>query len=442
MVSLVNRAKMSTSTTGTGTITLGGAEGGYQSFADAGVTDGQEVRYTIEDGADWEIGTGTYTASGTTLSRTVLESSNSDSAINLSGSAVVFVTTAAEDIQQPPSEGPFVDGDKTKLDGIESGADVTDTANVTAAGALMDSEVTNLADVKTFDPADYATAAQGALADSAQQPPSEGPFVDGDKTKLDGIESGADVTDTANVTAAGALMDSEVDADIKTLSLPANTTISVFGATLVDDADAAAARTTLGVDSAGTDNSTDVTLAGTPDYITISGQEITRGLIDLTTDVTGDLPVAAGGTGASTAAAARTNLGLVIGTNVQGYDADILKADTADQLTAGFTSRLDDDGTQSSGTYTPNPDTSNYKTITNGGAFTLAPPALEISEAVTLSVMIVNNASAGAITTSGFTQVTGDSFTTTNGHDFFCRIEVCRRGGGVTFSMLDVVALQ
>jgi len=41
--------------------------------------------------------------------------------------------------------------------------------------------------------ADYATAAQGALADSAQQPPVEGPFVDGDKTKLDGIEAGAEV---------------------------------------------------------------------------------------------------------------------------------------------------------------------------------------------------------------------------------------------------------
>lgn len=109
--------------------------------------------------------------------------------------------------------------------------------------ALLDSEVTNLAAVKAFDPTDYATAAQGALADSAVQTEtdpvvgavsgivkangagtisaavedtdyqgvlSEGAFVDGDKTKLDGIEASADVTDTANVTAAGALMDSEV----------------------------------------------------------------------------------------------------------------------------------------------------------------------------------------------------------------------------------------
>ena len=170
MVTLVNRAKMNTSTTGTGTIALGTAEDGYQTFAAAGVADGQTVRYTIEDGSSWEIGSGTYTASGTTLSRTVLESSNAGSAISLSGFAIVFVTAAGTDIQQPPAEGAFVDGDKTKLDGIEAGADVTDTANVTAAGALMDSEVTNLADVKAFDPADYATAAQGNLADTATQP--------------------------------------------------------------------------------------------------------------------------------------------------------------------------------------------------------------------------------------------------------------------------------
>lgn len=61
------------------------------------------------------------------------------------------VTTALASYQLEPSEGAFVDGDKTKLDGIEAGADVTDTANVTAAGALMDSELTDLAGVKALD---------------------------------------------------------------------------------------------------------------------------------------------------------------------------------------------------------------------------------------------------------------------------------------------------
>lgn len=113
------------------------------------------------------------------------------------------------------------------------------------------------------------------------------------------VEDGADVTDATNVTAAGALMDSEVSSlsGIKTITVPDNTTISSFGASLVDDADAATARATLGVDAAGTDNSTDVTLAGTPDYITISGQVITRNPVDLAADVTGTLPVGNGGTG-------------------------------------------------------------------------------------------------------------------------------------------------
>ena len=110
---------------------------------------------------------------------------------------------------------------------VEDGADVTDTANVTAAGALMDSEVVNLADVKAFDPADYATATQGAAADNAL-PKSGGAMTgaittnstfDGrdvavDGTKLDGIAAGADValpvannnttlinTNTADITA-------------------------------------------------------------------------------------------------------------------------------------------------------------------------------------------------------------------------------------------------
>lgn len=101
MPKLVNRAKMTTATTGTGTITLGSAVSGYQTFAAAGVVNSDVVRYAIEDGTNWEIGTGTYTSSGTTLSRTVTESSNSNTAINLSGSAVVFVTAVVADLVQP-----------------------------------------------------------------------------------------------------------------------------------------------------------------------------------------------------------------------------------------------------------------------------------------------------------------------------------------------------
>ncbi len=94
---LVNRAKMKVASGGAGVLTLGLACDGYQSFAAAGVTDQNKLRYTITDGVEWEIGVGTYTASGTTLARAVTESSNSGNAITCGVDAEIFVTMAAED---------------------------------------------------------------------------------------------------------------------------------------------------------------------------------------------------------------------------------------------------------------------------------------------------------------------------------------------------------
>ena len=445
MAVLKNRAKMSTSTTGTGTITLGSAESGYQTFADAGVANSDIVRYVIEDDAAWEIGTGTYTSSGTTLTRTVSESSNSDAALNLSGAAVVFVGATAEDILQPSGgtmTGNLALGDSVKAtfgtggdleiyhDGSNSYiSDTSGTGDLWIRGAnlrLTDPDGTlflfgaNNANTRLYFagvqkltttstgttingtlnilpsntigsytlPATDGTSGQvlttngsGAItfadtaADATKLPLAGGAMtgaittnstfdgrdVSADGTKLDfitvtqavdldqmetdiaalangmvykgnwdassgsfpgggsaqtgwfyyvsvagtvggvsfaigdnivattdnasastfagnwskhdqtdavqavvgltgsitqsgllsalNVEDGADVTDTTNVTDAGALMDSEVDADIKTFVLPANTTISTFGASLVDDLTASAAQTTLGLGS-------------------------------------------------------------------------------------------------------------------------------------------------------------------------------------------------
>ena len=93
---LANRVQETTTTAGTGTITLAGAVAGYQSFAAVG--NGNTTYYTIVDGNDWEVGIGTYTSAGTTLSRdTVLSSSAAGTKINLSGTAAkVFVDYPAE----------------------------------------------------------------------------------------------------------------------------------------------------------------------------------------------------------------------------------------------------------------------------------------------------------------------------------------------------------
>src|SRR5215831_17167548 len=99
MPKLYSLARMSTATTGTGTITLGSAVTGFLTFTQAGVADGDVVTYAIADGINSEIGRGTYTASGTTLTRSVLRSTNGNAAVSLSGTAQVFITAAAEDLR-------------------------------------------------------------------------------------------------------------------------------------------------------------------------------------------------------------------------------------------------------------------------------------------------------------------------------------------------------
>lgn len=125
-----DRVKETTTTTGTGTYTLAGAVTGFQSFGVIG--NANTTYYSITNGTDWEVGIGTYTASGTTLSRdTILESSNSGNAVNWgAGSKDIFVTYPAERAVYLNGAGTAVDDlDVTTLD--VATANIT-TANITA----------------------------------------------------------------------------------------------------------------------------------------------------------------------------------------------------------------------------------------------------------------------------------------------------------------------
>ena len=223
----------------TGNITVTGTVDGRDIAADGTKLD------TIETSAD-VTDTANVTAAGAVMD-SELTDITAVKALNQGVATTDSPTFAAVTSTGNVTVGGTVDGrdvaaDGTKLDTVETNADVTDTANVTAAGALMDSEVTNLAQVKAFDSADYATAAQGTTADNAL--PKTGGAMTGaittnstfdgrdvatDGTKLDGIEALADVTDTANVTAAGALMDSELtsEASVKALNQGVATTDSL-----------------------------------------------------------------------------------------------------------------------------------------------------------------------------------------------------------------------
>ncbi|RUU61791.1 hypothetical protein EOD04_25900 [Mesorhizobium sp. M2C.T.Ca.TU.009.01.2.1] len=99
-------------------------------------------------------------------------------------------------------------------------------------------------------------------------------------------------------------------------------------------------------------------------------------------------------------------------------------------MTAGFTHTAVNDGTKSSGTYTPAPTGGNYRKITNNGAFTLAAPTT--ANSYNMEIDITNGASAGAISFSGFASgfPKGDALTTTNGALF--KLHISKTDAGVT----------
>jgi len=163
-----DRIKESSTTTGTGTLTLGGAVIGFETFT-ANLSNGDTTYYCCTDNTDFEVGLGTFTSSGTTLARTtILASSNSNNAVNWSsGTRTVFCTLPAAktvfldasgntSVSGSVTAGSFVIGsadinenDLESIDGITAGTvaaskaavvdtnkDITGFRNVTLTGEL------------------------------------------------------------------------------------------------------------------------------------------------------------------------------------------------------------------------------------------------------------------------------------------------------------------
>ena len=155
-LTIADRVRETTTTTGTGTITLNGAVGNFETFT-ANLSDGDTTYYAIVDAnnSDFEVGLGTFTASGTTLARTtVIASSNSNSAVNLSsGSKDVFITLpASKMIFQDANGNVTIPGDLTV-----SGEDITRGTNT--SGNLLIADGTNFNSIAVGSLSEISTVA-------------------------------------------------------------------------------------------------------------------------------------------------------------------------------------------------------------------------------------------------------------------------------------------
>lgn len=351
---LKDRIKETSSTTGTGTLTLGGAVDGFRSFADIG--DGNTTYYCIADGNNFEVGIGTYTASGTTLARTTVlqTSAGNTNKITCTGNQKVFVT-------QPASKAAYLDASNelvvasTALSSIQQRWTKTATSNQTVFSGAADNSGATLAvnssshvflnGIFLKETTDYAlsggttvTLTAGATVNDIVEVITFTPL----SSSITGISDGdipvftSGVADNDFLKVAGTSIEgrsaSEVLSDIGGQSaltfgissgnVPTFTSgvadndflkidgttvegrsasevasdigISTYGSTLIDDADAAAARTTLGLGTIATQSSVDSNIdthlntstASNNEFLQWSGSDYQWSAVDLSAYLT------------------------------------------------------------------------------------------------------------------------------------------------------------
>lgn len=274
-----DRVKETTATTGTGTLTLAGAVTGFQSFSSA-LSNADTTYYAIFESSTgaWEVGLGTFTSSGTTLSRdTILESSNAGSAINLTaGAAEVFITQPAEKAVYLDANGYIFASDGRNLTNLNASNISSGTIGDAYLPASISSDITGNAATATKWATGRTISLTGDVTGTSSAFDGSGNLSFATTIAADSVALGTDTT--GNYVATGAVsgngLSGSASAEGATFTVTSNATNANTASTIVF-------RDASGNFSAGT-----ITAALTGNASTASAWATGRTL-SLTGDVTG-----------------------------------------------------------------------------------------------------------------------------------------------------------